>query len=61
MSIDLPYFNSRSNVFIQFSGRFVILSVSTDLKVIYDGNSYVAVALKNRFSEKIEGLPLFAK
>ncbi|XP_076799587.1 uncharacterized protein LOC143444282 [Clavelina lepadiformis] len=54
--VNLPYSSARFGIDIKHHGRFVEVHSNFDLKIVYDGNSYLTVGLPKQFSGKVEGL-----
>ncbi|XP_078495887.1 IgGFc-binding protein-like [Ciona intestinalis] len=54
--VNLPFSHPSSGVNIKFSGRFVVLTTSFQMKIIYDGNSYLTVRMPSTYSGIVEGL-----
>ncbi|XP_076806313.1 BMP-binding endothelial regulator protein-like [Clavelina lepadiformis] len=56
VKVNLPYVNEGRQIDVRYNGRFVRLSMSLDLNLEYDGDSYLAVEVSNEFIGKGEGL-----
>ncbi|XP_078495955.1 IgGFc-binding protein-like [Ciona intestinalis] len=55
-TVNLPFSHPSSGVNIKFSGRFVVLTTSFQMKIIYDGKSYLTVRMPSTYSGIVEGL-----